>query len=121
MTIDARPILENIISEFAPEKFSRLFREKSRQFAAREADLSRYNDDDFAAGKKQGEIKFSDGEQLLICTFAAQKPLSERTGKKAQYELPRHDHFPMAEGSEGPPLAQADRRGQAGVSFAGLG
>ena len=86
MTIDARPILENIISEFAPEKFSRLFREKSRQFAAREADLSRYNDDDFAAGKKQGEIKFSDGEQLLICTFAAQKPLSERTGKKAQYE-----------------------------------
>lgn len=86
MTTDALPILKDIIGDFAPEKLSRFFREKSRQFAAREADLSQYNDDDFAASKKQGEIKFSDGDQLLVCTFAVQKPLSERSGKKAQYE-----------------------------------
>ena len=86
MTNDARQILEDIIGDFAPEKFSSFFRNKSRQYAAREADLSQYNDDNFATGKKQGEIKFSDGDQLLICTFAAQNPLSERSGKKAQYE-----------------------------------
>ena len=86
MTNDARQILEDIIGDFAPEKFSSFFRNKSRQYAAREADLSQYNDDNFATGKKQGEIKFSDGDQLLICTFAAQIPLSERSGKKAQYE-----------------------------------
>ena len=86
MTTDARQILESIISDFAPEKFSRFFRDKSRQFAGREDALSQYNDADFANGKKQGEIKFPDGDKLLICTFAAQKPLSERTGKKAQYD-----------------------------------
>jgi len=86
MTTDVHPILENIISDFIPEKFSRFFREKSRHYADKQEDLIHYNDADFAAGAKQGEIKFSDGDQLLICAFAAKKPLSERSGKKAQYE-----------------------------------
>jgi len=86
MTNEARPILENIIADFAPEKFSRFFREKSRQFAARQEDLAYYNDDSFTAGQKLGEIKFPDGNELLVCTFAVQQPLSERSGKKAQYE-----------------------------------
>jgi len=86
MTSDARPILEDIISDFALEKFSRFFREKSRQFADRQEDLTHYNDADFAAGAKQGEIKFPDGDELIVCTFKVRQPLSERSGKKAQYE-----------------------------------
>ena len=34
MTIEARQIIEDISSDFEPEKFSRFFREKSRQFSA---------------------------------------------------------------------------------------
>jgi hypothetical protein len=40
MTNDALPILKDIIGDFAAEKFSRFFREKSRQFAARQEDLT---------------------------------------------------------------------------------
>ena len=86
---EARQILETAIDEFSIEKFSRFFREKSRQFkeaAAGEKDYSRYNDDDFKNGLKLGEINFSDGDNLIVCAFEVTKELSERAGKKAQYQ-----------------------------------
>ncbi|OGK49789.1 hypothetical protein A3A56_03840 [Candidatus Roizmanbacteria bacterium RIFCSPLOWO2_01_FULL_40_32] len=83
---DARQILESIISEYSVEKFKRFFREKSQQFSPREETYSRYNDDNFIRGLKIGEINFSDIEGLLICAFEVTKALSERAGKKAQYE-----------------------------------
>ncbi|HPD57480.1 MAG TPA: Eco57I restriction-modification methylase domain-containing protein [Smithellaceae bacterium] len=86
MTHEAKPILEDIISDFAPEKFIQFFRAKSRQFKELKDSLAHYNDDDFAEGQKMGEIKFTGGDALVVCAFAAQKPLSERSGKKAQYD-----------------------------------
>jgi type I restriction-modification system DNA methylase subunit len=53
---------------------------------AREENYSRYSDDDFKDGSKLGEINFSDGDSLIICAFEVKKELSERAGKKAQYE-----------------------------------
>jgi len=86
MTNEAKTKLEEIISDFAPGKFIHFFRAKSRQFRELKENLPYYNDDDFAKGQKLGEIKFSGGDALIVCAFAAQKPLSERSGKKAQYE-----------------------------------
>ncbi|HQG66811.1 MAG: Eco57I restriction-modification methylase domain-containing protein [Smithella sp.] len=86
MTNEAKPILEDIISDFAPEKFVRFFRAKSRQFKELKDSLAYYNDDDFTQGQKLGEIRFPGGDALIVCSFAAQKPLSERSGKKAQYD-----------------------------------
>jgi len=83
---EAKQILKTIINDFSAEKFSRFFREKSRQFVAREESYARYNDDDFKNGAKIGEINFSDSDSLLICAFEVKKELSERTGKKVQYE-----------------------------------
>lgn len=83
---EARQILEKIIDDFAVEKFVRFFREKSRQFVERQEDLAHYNDDDFTNGKKLGEITFLEDDRLIVCAFAVKKPLSERSGKKAQYE-----------------------------------
>ncbi len=83
---EARQILETIINNFSTEKFSRFFREKSRQFVAREESYAHYNDDDFKNGLKFGELNFQDNDRLLVCIFEAQKELSERSGKKAQYE-----------------------------------
>ncbi len=83
---EAKQILETIINDFSAEKLSRFFREKSRQFVIREENYARYNDDDFKNGVKLGEINFSDNDRLFICVFEVKKELSERAGKKTQYE-----------------------------------
>jgi adenine-specific DNA-methyltransferase len=86
MTNEAKRILEDIISDFAPDKFIHFFRAKSRQFKELKENLPYYHDDDFTEGQKLGEIKFDGGDALVVCAFAAQKPLTERSGKKAQYD-----------------------------------
>lgn len=83
---EAKQILESIIGNFSTDGFSRFFREKSRQFVATEENYSRYNDSDFKNGLKFGEINFTDGESLFVCAFEVEKELSERAGKKSQYE-----------------------------------
>ena len=86
MTNEARPILETIIADFAPEKFVHFFRRKSPQFSPVQEDLRNYNDENFAESHKLGEITFADSDRLIVCTLAVQNPLTERSGKKAQYE-----------------------------------
>ena len=103
-----REILQDIIGDFSADKFTpleisvkngasrpaglfltgftRFFREKNRSFAPRQESFTRYNDEYFSAGLKLGEIKFSESEKLVVCAFKASQPLSERSGKKAQYE-----------------------------------
>ncbi|GAB6183219.1 Eco57I restriction-modification methylase domain-containing protein [Thermodesulfovibrio hydrogeniphilus] len=81
-----RQILEDIINDFEPKKFIRFFREKSRSFAQLNEDLTYYDSEDFTGGEKLGEIRFTD-DNILICCFKVKKPLSERSGKKSQYEL----------------------------------
>ncbi len=83
---EARQILDTIIDDFSAEKFSRFFREKSRQFVPHESSFFRYNDANFTNGLKIGEINFSDGDSLIVCAFETTKELSERAGKRAQYQ-----------------------------------
>jgi len=82
----SRIILEDIIVDFSPDKFVRFFREKSTKFASRQENVSQYNDEHFKDGIKLGEITFAESEQLAVFAFQASQPLSERSGKKAQYE-----------------------------------
>lgn len=84
--METREILQDIIGGFSPDKFTRFFREKNRSFAPRQELLTHYNDECFTDGIKLGEIKFSESEKLIVCVFKASQPLSERSGKKAQYE-----------------------------------
>ncbi len=86
---EARQFLEAIISDFEPLGFIRFFREKSRHFTSREEDYSRYNSDGFKNGIKLGEINFPESDSLLVCCFGTGKQLSERSGKKAQYDKAR--------------------------------
>lgn len=83
---DAKQILEIIINDFSVDKFSRFFRAKSQRFIAREESYSHFNDDNFIKGQTIGEINFTDIDSLLICSFEVTRPLSERAGKKSQYE-----------------------------------
>ena len=80
--METREILQDIIGDFAPDKFTRFFREKNRSFAPRQESFTHYNDESFTDGLKLGEIKFSESEKLIVCAFKASQPLSERGGKK---------------------------------------
>ena len=80
------PTLEHLIKDFSTEGIIRFFRERSTKFSPRRENLDDYNDDSLKAGIKVGEIKFDETEELIICSFLSETPLSERSGKKAQYE-----------------------------------
>jgi len=81
----SRDILDDIINDFSPEKFIRFFRSKNTLFSPRQEELTQYNDVNFKNGKKLGEINFKDNS-LFIYSFQAEQVLSEKSGKKAQYE-----------------------------------
>lgn len=85
----SKEIIKDIIEDFDTEKFIRFFREKNRAFAPRKEELIYYNDVNFKNGLKLGKIKLGDAEVLLICAFKVTQPLTERSGKKAQYEKAR--------------------------------
>ncbi len=82
----SKELLQDIIKDFSPDKFIRFFRHKNRSFAPSRDDLPQYDDDSFRSGAKLGEIKFAQDEKMLICALEAAQPLSERSGKKSQYE-----------------------------------
>ncbi len=82
----SRDILKNIIEEFSTEKFIDFFRSKNRLFRPLKEDLNHYNNEDFTSGKKIGTIGFPDNT-FIICAFKVLKELTERSGKKKQYEL----------------------------------
>jgi adenine-specific DNA-methyltransferase len=82
----SKEILQDIIDSFSPDKFSRFFRDKNRSFSPRQEDVRHYDDENFKNGLKLGEIQFSKTEKLIVCAFQVKQSLSERSGKKAQYE-----------------------------------
>ncbi|MCR4320639.1 MAG: hypothetical protein NUV74_09940 [Candidatus Brocadiaceae bacterium] len=79
-------ILKDIIEDFDTEKFIRFFREKTRAFAPIIEELIHYNDENFNNGLKLGEIKLGDTDHVLICAFKVTQSLTERSGKRSQYE-----------------------------------
>jgi len=82
----SRDILQNIIEDFTTDKFIRFFRAKNRAFAPRQEKLEQYNDSTFKNSLKLGEINFSREEQMIICALKSSKDLSEKSGKREQYE-----------------------------------
>jgi len=83
---EARNVLESIVDEFSVEKFNLFFRRKTTNYYEIMDNSPHLNDEDFSHSLKLGEIKFENGDQIVIYLFRVKKPLSERSGKKAQYE-----------------------------------
>jgi len=83
---NTQSILQNIIDDFSPKKFTRFFREISGgNFRELNEDIHGYKDDFFSEGLTLGEIDCTDAK-ICVSTFKTNKALSERSGKKAQYE-----------------------------------
>ncbi|MFC1613457.1 Eco57I restriction-modification methylase domain-containing protein [Patescibacteria group bacterium] len=80
-------ILKDIIGEFAAKKFSKFFRDKNSSFKPRQKELDQYDDKFFTNGLKLGEIDFEDeGQNLIVSVFKSVNSLTEKSGKKAQYD-----------------------------------
>ena len=77
--------LKDIIDNFSPDKFIGFFRDKNRAFSPHQETVGYYDDENFKNGLRLGEIEFTDG-RLIVYAFQAEQSLSERSGKKAQYE-----------------------------------
>ena len=86
-----RETLQDLIAEFSPEKLVTFFRRKSSNFKPNKAELTDFSKDQLRDVSRLGEIQFSDElkSKLIVVTARAVKPLSERSGKKAQYEFGR--------------------------------
>lgn len=81
-----RQHLEKIIGDFDLHRFKRFFSEKNRQFRESSEGVDVSDEDRFSNGQKLGAIDFEDGT-LIVCAVEALRELTERSGKKAQYEL----------------------------------
>lgn len=78
--------LQKLIDQFDYEHLTSFFREKNSTFKPIRESLDHYDDSDFSNGKKIGEIPYNLFESLIVCAFKVNKQLSERSGKKTQYE-----------------------------------
>ncbi|MBI3335495.1 MAG: hypothetical protein HY001_03275, partial [Candidatus Portnoybacteria bacterium] len=84
-----RTKLEEIIESSNIKEFSQFFRLKTRaegNFRPSDERLSQYDDDDFFEFSKLGQIEFSESQRLIAVSAKVARGLSERSGKKAQYE-----------------------------------
>lgn len=82
----AKEILQQIIQSFSPEEFAQFFRVKNSLFKPALVRLPEYEDENFHHSLYIGEIPFDEVTKLVIYAFKVSRELTERSGKKAQYE-----------------------------------
>lgn len=80
-----REMLERVIANFNYPDLNRFFRVNDN-YAEYVESWPHYNDDKFTDFQKLGELRFDGGEKLIITTSLVNKDLTERSGKKDQYE-----------------------------------
>ena len=78
--------LEKLIDNFNYRDLNLFMRSKSNCYAEAGEELPGYEDDTFQGFEKIGEIRFETGENLAVVCSPVTRDLSERSGKKAQYE-----------------------------------
>jgi len=83
-----KELVENLIADFNHDNLVVLFRNKTRSFKPINEELSGFNDDLFSECTLLGSFKTTDDElEMLIFTAKTNNDLTERSGKKRQYEL----------------------------------
>ncbi|MEJ5352645.1 MAG: TaqI-like C-terminal specificity domain-containing protein [Melioribacteraceae bacterium] len=85
--MEVKEILKSLTEKFNFEDLSKLFRNKTKTFREIDQSLSYLNDENFSDCKLFGEFRLENSDEMVIITSKVNKPLSERSGKKAQYTL----------------------------------
>ncbi|MBN1367034.1 MAG: Eco57I restriction-modification methylase domain-containing protein [Dehalococcoidales bacterium] len=78
--------LEKVITDGVTDNLNTFFLDASNAYREIDTDLSEYDNEQFTGFKTLGEINFSPTEQLVVVTADVTGGLTERSGKKAQYE-----------------------------------
>lgn len=86
--MNSKEILENLIHDYNFDNLESFFRSKSRTFKVINENILP-DKDNFTDGIKFGEFNTNDTNkhELAVYCFKVIKPLTERSGKKAQYDL----------------------------------
>jgi len=81
--------LNDLVFNFSPQKILPFFRDYKRlgNFAPIKESLTHLDDENFTHIEKIGEMKLPEQVTFIVCAIKVTKNLSERTGKKNQYDL----------------------------------
>ncbi len=80
-------ILTDLIHDVNHNTIARFFQDRTSLFQRKQEQLTDYDRDQFTQGIKLGEIPFGLIDHMIVCAFNVTRELSERSGKKAQYDL----------------------------------
>jgi len=78
--------LTRLIDDYSNKKLILFLRSKCDSFAESQESLPHYCDDKFSDFQQLGEIRFSTASRLVIVAALVSDDLTDRSGKKAQYE-----------------------------------
>jgi adenine-specific DNA-methyltransferase len=82
----SKELLQKVINKGTGDNLNVFFQDVSKYYAEFEDDLSNYNDDQFTNFQAAGEIVFNPNEKLVVVIADVAGDLTERSGKKTQYE-----------------------------------
>ncbi|MFC1965802.1 Eco57I restriction-modification methylase domain-containing protein [Chloroflexota bacterium] len=82
----SKALLQKVITNGADGNLNDFFLSVSNFYTEKDDDLDDYNDERFSDFKAIGEINFEDSRKLVVVTANATRDLTERSGKKDQYE-----------------------------------
>ncbi|GAA5343656.1 MAG: hypothetical protein canaca05_11630 [Anaerolineaceae bacterium] len=80
-------LLHRLIRQFSTESLIAFLSDKNSDFEPIRTPLRNYPSEDFSQALEVGELPFGHAESLGVYSFRVNKALSERSGKKAQYDL----------------------------------
>jgi adenine-specific DNA-methyltransferase len=82
----SKDLLKVVIDQGVRDNLNTFFSAVSNDYSEIGDDLSIYDDDRFANFQRTGEIVFNPNEKLVVVTAEVAEDLTERSGKKNQYE-----------------------------------
>ena len=82
----SKELLQKVIDKGVEGYLNKFFQDVSKYYTELEDDLSEYDGGGFSDFRAIGEIYFSPSEKLVVVTANIAGDLTERSGKKAQYE-----------------------------------
>jgi len=82
----SKVLLQKVITDGVDGNLNDFFLSVSNFYTEKDDDLADYNDERFAHFRGIGEINFEDGQKLVVVTADATRDLTERSGKKDQYD-----------------------------------
>ncbi len=82
----SKELLQKVVDKGVDGYLNEFFLDVSKYYSEMEDDLSEHDGSEFSGFQAIGEIHFSPGEKLVVIAANIAGELTERSGKKAQYE-----------------------------------